>query len=116
VTPLRQADFGFSVMMVSNMDRGAGSVAVSARPAFPNTDATSGKARSAASCFCSSPLASSIEIPGTVMGMKRIDPSSRGGMNSEPSRRHGKAVATSRAAITRTDASRCRSRKRTSGR
>ena len=34
-----------------------------------------------------------IEAPGTVVGMNRIDPSSSGGMNSLPSRCHGKIVA-----------------------
>src|SRR5271168_4476099 len=43
VTPGRHWSSGFRLMMVSNISTGAGSVAVAARPALPNTLATSGK-------------------------------------------------------------------------
>jgi hypothetical protein len=42
VTPGRHSDSGFKLITVSNISRGAGSVAVSARPAFPKTWETSG--------------------------------------------------------------------------
>ena len=42
VMPGRHWLRGFSWIVVSNISSGAGSVAVSARPAFPNTDSTSG--------------------------------------------------------------------------
>ena len=66
---------------------GAGSVAVSARPTLPKTEITSGKPRSTRSWRCSDALASSMEMPGKVVGMKSTSPSFRGGMNSLPSRR-----------------------------
>ena len=43
VMPGRHWSFGLSVIVVSNMSRPAGSVAVFARPAFPQTCSTSGK-------------------------------------------------------------------------
>src|SRR3954470_24381619 len=43
VGTLRHSDLGFRVITVSNIERGAGSVEVSARPAFPATRCTSGK-------------------------------------------------------------------------
>ena len=42
VIPGRHCDSGLSVIVVSNMSSPAGSVAVSARPAFPHTWSTSG--------------------------------------------------------------------------
>ena len=77
------------MMTVSNMERGAGSVGVSARPALPKTRSTSGNLRRIKSWAWTSRFASSMEMPGTVIGMKRIEPSSSGGMNSEPSLLHG---------------------------
>ena len=50
--------FGLRTMSVSIMDGGAGSVAVSARPAFPVTRSTSGKAARTRSCACISRSAS----------------------------------------------------------
>ena len=55
--------------MVSNISSGAGSVAVSARPALPNTDATSGKVLMIRSCVCSSSAALVTDMPGSVVGM-----------------------------------------------
>ena len=89
VIPLRHSDCGFRTMTVSIIESGAGSVAVSARPAFPNTVLTSGNFLSARSWVSTRVFASSMEIPGTVIGMKRMEPSSRGGMNSEPRRFQG---------------------------
>ena len=40
--PAGHSDCGLSVIVVSNMLSGAGSVAVSARPALPKTRSTSG--------------------------------------------------------------------------
>ena len=73
-------------MIVSTMSSGDGSVAVSARPAFPTTIKTSGKPRSTASRAFRSSVACFTDIRGSEVGMSRIDPSSRGGMNSLPSR------------------------------
>ena len=60
---------GFSTTSVSNIESGAGSVAVEARPALPNTDATSGKLFRIRSVLWSRRDASAIEIPGRVEGM-----------------------------------------------
>ena len=43
VMPRRHWSFGLNLITVSNISVGAGSVAVEARPALPNTDSTSGK-------------------------------------------------------------------------
>ena len=47
--------------------------------------------------------------PGSVVGMKRIVPSSSGGRNSLPSRAHGIHVSTSAATATPITPHRCRS-------
>ena len=60
------------------------SVAVLARPALPNTLSTSGTDLMILSCTCRIRLASSFEMSGNVTGIKRIDCSSRGGINSFP--------------------------------
>ena len=78
------SDLGFRLMVVSIIDRGAGSVAVSARPILPNTCATSGKVIRILSVCCNNSLALVIEMPGNVLGIYRISPSSKGGMNSLP--------------------------------
>ena len=62
-----------------------GSVAVSARPALPCTDWTSGKPMMMRSCATSARRASSMAMPGNVVGMYSRLPSHKGGMNSEPS-------------------------------
>ncbi len=72
-------------MTVSIMEKGAGSVDVSARPDFPSTLATSGKPMRIRSCDCMRRWASVTEMPGSVVGMKTSAPSSSGGMNSLPS-------------------------------
>ena len=56
-------------MTVSNISVGAGSVAVAARPALPQTDSTSGKDLMILFWVCSSSAALVIESPGSVVGM-----------------------------------------------
>ena len=80
-----QCSFSFSLTTVSSMESGAGSVAVSARPTLPKTDSTSGNVRRILSVCCRSSFAFVIEIPGKVVGIYRMSPSSSGGINSEPS-------------------------------
>jgi hypothetical protein len=100
VGTLRHADFGFKVTTVSSIESGAGSVGVSARPAFPRTWSTSGKLLMIRSVTWRSLCASVIEMPGIVVGMKNSASSSRGGMNSEPSeRKTGTVETTSSTAI-----------------
>ena len=69
VMPGRQASSGLSWMVVSSMLSGAGSVAVSARPALPNTRSTSGKVRRMRSVCCRISRALVIDTPGRVVGM-----------------------------------------------
>ncbi len=88
VSAFRHSDFGLRMMTVSSMDRGAGSVDVSARPALPRTLWTSGNCRMMRSVTWRTFWASVIDRPGMVVGMYSSDPSSRGGMNSEPSLRN----------------------------
>ena len=75
---------GFSTMVVSIIESGAGSVEVSARPALPNTRSTSGNLRSCLSIVCRRRWASATEMPGIVVGMYSKEPSFNGGMNSDP--------------------------------
>ena len=56
-------------MTVSTISVGAGSVAVEARPALPQTDATSGNDLMILSWVCSSSAALVTEMPGSVTGM-----------------------------------------------
>ena len=65
----RHSDLGFSVITVSSMESGAGSVDVSARPALPSTRSTSGNCLMMRSVTCSSRCASPMEMPGMVEGM-----------------------------------------------
>jgi hypothetical protein len=97
VATRRHCDFGFSVMTVSIIESGAGSVGVSARPAFPSTRSTSGNRIRMRSCIWSSRPASAAEIPGSVVGMNSSAPSSSGGMNSDPSPRYTGTVTTTNA-------------------
>jgi hypothetical protein len=85
-------------MVVSIMVRGAGSVAVSARPILPNTVFTSGTVLIMRSDSCRSSAALPGLKPGRVVGMESRSPSSRGGMNSEPSLEKGYNVAASMSA------------------
>ncbi|MCY1559666.1 hypothetical protein D9M68_967240 [compost metagenome] len=56
-------------MVVSNISRGAGSVAVSARPALPETCSTSGTVLISRSVICSNWLAFCADRPGSAEGM-----------------------------------------------
>ena len=69
VGTLRHSERGLSVMTVSSIDSGAGSVEVSARPALPSTRSTSGNCLISRSVTWSTRCASPIEIPGMVEGM-----------------------------------------------
>src|SRR6266568_6182291 len=60
----RHSAFGLRLMMVSNISIGAGSVAVAARPDFPNTEATSGNVLMILSWVCISSAAFVTERPG----------------------------------------------------
>ncbi len=97
VIPGRHWSRGFSWITVSNISSGAGSVAVSARPALPNTRATSGTVLIMRSVCCSSSAALPADSPGSAVGMYRRSPSSSGGMNSPPSFAAGHSVATASA-------------------
>jgi len=65
----RHCASGFSRITVSIMEKGAGSVAVSARPALPKTWATSGTCLMRRSCTCRMRMASVWLRPGRVLGM-----------------------------------------------
>ena len=82
----------------SIMLKGAGSVDVSARPVLPKTDATSGNDFRMRSWTWRSRVASVTEMPGSVVGMERMAPSSSGGMNSEPRRMNTGTVSRAAAA------------------
>ena len=69
VSTRRHSDVGLSVITVSSIESGAGSVLVSARPALPSTRSTSGNCLIARSLTCTSFCASPIEMPGIVVGM-----------------------------------------------
>ena len=69
VMPGRHWSRGLNWIVVSNISIGAGSVALSARPALPNTRSTSGTVRMSLSVCCSSARAASVESPGSVVGM-----------------------------------------------
>ncbi len=76
---------GLRLITVSNISIGAGSVAVAARPALPNTDSTSGKRLRIRSWVCSSSADLVTDNDGSVAGMYRSEPSLSTGMNSVPS-------------------------------
>ena len=69
VMPGRHSDSGLRLMTVSIISSGAGSVAESARPALPNTDATSGTVMINLSWVVSTCCAVWTDAPGSVMGM-----------------------------------------------
>ena len=71
--------------MVSTISRGAGSVAVSARPALAKTLATSGNCMRILSCSWIASRIVWIEAAGLATGMYMMVSSHKGGMNSEPS-------------------------------
>ena len=67
--PGRHSLSGLRLMTVSNISIGAGSVAVAARPALPQTEATSGKDLMILFWVCSSSAALVTDRPGSVVGM-----------------------------------------------
>ena len=69
VIPGRHSERGRRVIVVSIIERGAGSVAVSARPTLPKTRSTSGKLAMIRSVCCKSSLAFVTETPGKAVGM-----------------------------------------------
>src|SRR5207247_10176234 len=69
VIPGRHSVSGLRLMTVSNISVGAGSVAVAARTAFPQTEATSGNDLMILSCVCTSSAALVTDRPGSVVGM-----------------------------------------------
>jgi hypothetical protein len=84
VIPSLRSSFGFNVIIVSIIAKGAGSVAVSALPALPTTVATSGNSHIILFVCSNISKAFSSETSGIVMGIYMIDHSSSGGMNSVP--------------------------------
>jgi len=69
VMPAGHSSSGLRLITVSNISVGAGSVAVPARPALPNTESTSGKLLMILSWVWSNSPALVIERPGSVVGM-----------------------------------------------
>jgi len=69
VSPGRHAERGLSITTVSTIESGAGSVEVSARPAFPKTRSTSGTPFSSRSIVLSKASIPATETPGSVTGM-----------------------------------------------
>ena len=82
------------LITVSTISRGAGSVAVSARPALAKTLSTSGNVMRMRSWSSIASRIVSIDDPGNVTGMYSRVPSHKGGMNS--SRGCGRSVRSSR--------------------
>ena len=75
---------GFNSTIVSIMLMGELSVAVFALPALPSTFFTSGIDLISLSCTCKILFASLLDTSGKVTGIKRMEPSSSGGINSRP--------------------------------
>ena len=69
VMPARHCSRGLSWIVVSNISSGAGSVAVSARPALPKTRSTSGTVLIMRLVSCSSSAAFCADSPGSADGM-----------------------------------------------
>ena len=67
--PGRHSLSGLRLITVSIISIGAGSVAVEARPALPQTDSTSGKLLMILFWVCTSSAALVTEMPGSVVGM-----------------------------------------------
>ena len=103
-------------MTVSTMDSGAGSVALVERPTLPKTRSTSGNVLSCASILCSTLPASVMDIPGSAVGIKRMLPSFKGGINSLPNCRATGQVSTSDTTATAITGQRNRMQKRIIGR
>ena len=84
VIPSRQVSRGLSIMVVSSMVSGAGSVAVIARPTLPNTRFTSGMVLISLSVCCKISAALPALTLGNVVGIYSKSPSSSSGINSLP--------------------------------
>src|SRR6266481_7894482 len=69
VMPGRHSLSGLRLITVSNICVGAGSVAVEARPALPQTEATSGNDLMILYCVCTSTAALVTDRPGSVVGI-----------------------------------------------
>ena len=82
--PGRHCDSGLSMMVVSIISMGAGSVAVSERPSLPPTLATSGVRLMTWSCHAMMRFTSVSDVLGSSTGMKSRLPSFNVGMNSLP--------------------------------
>jgi hypothetical protein len=100
VVPSGHSDWGLSVMVVSIISTGAGSVAVSARPSLPATEATAGCSLITRSCQDMIRFTSVREVAGNSTGMKSSEPSSRVGMNSLPNPWVWRASDSGRSALT----------------
>ena len=99
VIPFRHSFLGLRFIMDSAISIGAGSVGVSALPAFPTTVSTSGTVIISALLFLRSSTTRVIEALGRVTGMSRIVPSSKGGINSLPIMGNSTPAATTRAIV-----------------
>lgn len=75
VIPERQVSCGLSMMVVSIISTGAGSVGVSARPNLPATDSTSGTLLTMRSCHAITRLTSLSDVLGSNTGIKSKLPS-----------------------------------------
>src|SRR5438105_3239257 len=69
VMPGRHSFSGLRLITVSNISVGAGSVAVDARPALPQTESTSGNDLMILSCVCTNSAALVTDRPGSVVGI-----------------------------------------------
>src|SRR5437773_10274140 len=69
VMPGRHSLSGLRLITVSNISVGAGSVAVEARPALPQTDSTSGNDLMILFWVCTSSAALVTDSPGSVVGI-----------------------------------------------
>jgi hypothetical protein len=69
VMPERHSLSGLRLITVSNISVGAGSVAVAARPALPQTEVTSGNDLMILSWVCTNSAALVTDSPGSVVGM-----------------------------------------------
>jgi hypothetical protein len=86
------ASRGLNWMVVSNISSGAGSVAVSARPALPNTLAPRARCLDHAVGLLQQFGRLPADSPGSAVGMYSRSPSSSGGMNSPPRRLSGQTA------------------------
>ena len=102
---------GLRRMVVSAIENGAGSVAVSARPTLPNTVDTSAKPRDAPVLPRELHRRRSGGTPGAVVGMKNRSPSSMRGRKSPPRRPTiGTQEITASAAVTSVNVGRARAK------